>query len=78
LKPEFKVNTTRLKIQILNLSQGFLEDDTVWPDAGFFDLKIHASIAADAFCRLHNDKYTKFRPCQNCGFRAYIEKIQLL
>jgi hypothetical protein len=25
-----------------------------------FDLKIHASIAANAFCGLHNDKYTLF------------------
>jgi len=35
------------------------------------DQKIHASIAANAFCGLHNDEYTKFQPCENCGtYRA--------
>jgi len=34
----------------------------VWPDMGFFDWKIRASIADDAFSRLHNHKYTKFHP----------------
>jgi hypothetical protein len=38
-------------------------------------LKFRASIAAGAFCRLHNDKYTKFQPIENCGFRACIESL---
>jgi len=42
------------------ISQGLLDGDTVSSDVQVFDLKISASIAADAFCRLHNDKYTKF------------------
>ncbi len=33
-------------------------------------MKIRASIVADAFCALHNDKYTKFQPCNNFVFRA--------
>jgi hypothetical protein len=45
---------------------------------GFFDLKIRASIMAKAFCGLHNDKYTKFQPCENCGLRAYIANSQIL
>jgi hypothetical protein len=32
-------------------------------------LKIPASIVADDFCGLHNDKYKKFQPCNNCVFR---------
>jgi len=32
-------------------------------DTGVLILKIHASIAANAFCRLHNDKYINFQPC---------------
>jgi hypothetical protein len=40
-----------------------------------FDLKIPALIVANAFCRLHNDKYTKNLPIENCGFRdAYPQK----
>ena len=35
-----------------------------------FDLKIRASIVADAFCGLHNDKYIKFQPYNNCRLRA--------
>jgi hypothetical protein len=48
----------------------FLEGDTVWPDMCFFYSKIRASIAAAAFDRLHNHKYTKFQPCENCELRA--------
>ena len=40
----------------------FLEGDTVWPDIGFFDLKIRASILVDAVGRLHNQKFTKLQP----------------
>jgi hypothetical protein len=32
-------------------------------------LKINAATAAGAFCRLHNDKYTKIQPGENCGLR---------
>jgi hypothetical protein len=44
----------------LCISQGFLQDDTVRSDVGFFDLKNGASIVAIAFYGLHNDKYTLF------------------
>jgi len=54
----------------------FLEGDTVWPDMCFFYSKIRASIAAGAFDRLHNHKYTKFQLCENCGLRAYIESLR--
>ena len=27
-------------------------------------------------CGLHNDKYTKYSPSENCGFRAYIESLK--
>ena len=43
-----------------------------------FNMKIHASFAADAFCRLHNDKYTKYSPHKNCVFRAYIANSHFL
>jgi hypothetical protein len=36
----------------------------------YFALKINAAIAADAFYRLHNDKYTKNSPRKNCVNRA--------
>ena len=26
-------------------------------------------------CGLHNDKYTKYSPSENCGFRACIESL---
>ena len=42
------------------ISQGFLRADTVRPDGGVFDLKNCASIVANAFYGLHNDKYTLF------------------
>jgi len=29
-------------------------------DCRYFDLKIRASIVADAFCELHSDNYTKY------------------
>ena len=45
------------------ISQGLLDGDTISSDVQVFDLKISTSIAADAFCRLHNDKYTKIQPC---------------
>ena len=45
---------------IKRISQGFSEDDAVWVRERYFALKIYASIAANAFCRLHNDKYEKF------------------
>ena len=51
----------------------FLEGDTVWPDIGFFDLKIRASILVDAVGRLHNQKFTKLQPWENCGLRAKCE-----
>jgi hypothetical protein len=51
-------------------SQGLLDGDTVSSNVQVFALKIYASFAADAFCRLHNDKYIKFQPIGNCGFRA--------
>jgi hypothetical protein len=35
-----------------------------------FGLKIHASMAADVFFRLHNDKYTKYLPHRNCSVPA--------
>ena len=49
------------------ISQGLLDGDTISSDVQVFDLKISTSIAADAFCRLHNDKYTIFHPHENCG-----------
>jgi hypothetical protein len=52
------------------ISQGFLKGDTVSSDMGLFDLKIPALIAANAFCRLHNDKYTKYPHQKNCVLRA--------
>jgi len=36
----------------------------------YFEFKIYASIVTNAFCGLHNDKYTKFQPCENCELRA--------
>jgi hypothetical protein len=47
-------------------SQGFLQDDTVSSDMEVFNLKIRASMVANAFCGLHNDKYTKYSPHKNC------------
>jgi hypothetical protein len=47
----------------------FLEGDTVSSDMEIFDLKIYTSIAADDFCGLHNDKYTKFFPHKKCRYR---------
>ena len=44
---------------------------------GPFDLKIHASIVAIAFCGLHNHKYTNYSPYKNCVFRAYIESLKM-
>ena len=41
------------------ISQGLLDGDTVSSDVQVFDLKVYDSIAADAFCKLHNDQYTK-------------------
>ncbi len=38
-------------------------DDKLWSDT---ELKIPASIVANAFCGLHNDKYTKYSPHKNC------------
>jgi hypothetical protein len=38
----------------------------------FLSLKIHADITTNEFCRLHNDKYTKYLPPENCRFRAFI------
>jgi hypothetical protein len=52
------------------ISQGFLDGDTVSSDVQVFDLKVYDSIAADAFCGLHNDKYTKLSPHKNCVIRA--------
>jgi hypothetical protein len=37
---------------------------------GYYNLKIPPSIMDSALCGLHNDKYTKFQPCNNCVFRA--------
>jgi len=31
----------------------------------YFEFKIYASIVTDAFCGLHNDKYTKYSPHKN-------------
>lgn len=59
-------------------SQGFLDGDTVSSHEQVFDLKIYASIAADAFYRLHNDKYIKFQPIGNCGFlRLKLERPKI-
>jgi hypothetical protein len=55
--------------------RSFLKDDIVWAQCSYFDLKIHASIVAIAFCGLHNDKYTIFQPCQNCLFRVEIKVL---
>jgi len=57
------------------ISQGLLDGGTVTSFVQVFGLKIYASIAADVFCRLHNDKYTKFQPCENCGLRACIDSL---
>jgi hypothetical protein len=38
-------------------------------------LKIQASIAANAFFGLRNDKYIKFQPHNNCVFGACIESL---
>jgi hypothetical protein len=35
-------------------------------------LKINAAIAADAFYRLHNDKYTKLSPCEKFRVDALV------
>jgi hypothetical protein len=58
------------------MTQGFFKGDTVWSDIGFFDLKIYASIVANAFCGLHNDKYTKYSPHKNGVIRACIELLR--
>jgi hypothetical protein len=47
----------------------------VWSDIGFFDLKIYASIVANAFCELHNDKYTKYSLHKNCVTACLIRKF---
>lgn len=52
------------------ISQGLLDGGTVTSFVQVFGLKIYASIAADVFFRLHNDKYTNFEP--KCGFRSLI------
>ena len=36
----------------------------------FLSLKIHADITTNAFCRLHNDKYTKYLLPENFRYRA--------
>jgi len=42
------------------IPKGFSEDGAVWVRNRNFALKIHALFEADAFCGLHNDKYTKY------------------
>jgi hypothetical protein len=52
-------------LQFKRISQEFSENDAVWGRYKYFVLKFSASVAAGAFCRLHNDKYTKFQPIEN-------------
>ena len=40
----------------------------------YFEFKIYASIVTNAFCGLHNDKYTKYSPHKNCVIRALMLK----
>jgi len=47
----------------------------VWARYKYFDLKIPASIVANAFCGLHNDQYKKFQPCNHCDFRACLHNL---
>ena len=54
--------------------RSFLKNGIAWGQYSYFDLKIHASIVAIAFCGLHNHKYTKFQPCNNCVFRLLMIK----
>jgi hypothetical protein len=37
-----------------------------------FDWKICASIVADAFCVLHNDKYAKYTPYKNFALGEFL------
>jgi len=37
----------------------------------FLSLKIHADITTNEFCKLHNDKYTKYLPPENCRFLSH-------
>jgi len=39
----------------------------------FTDIKLMSQDFPD--CGLHNDKYTKFKPCENCELRACIESL---
>ena len=62
-------NTVKNK-DFIWISRGILEDDIVWGQCGYFDLNINTSIVANAFCELHNDKYTKYSPHKNFVIRA--------
>ena len=44
----------------------------------YFEFKIYASIVTNAFCGLHNDKYTKIFPHKKFRFRALIESLKVL
>jgi len=50
------------------MSQGFLEDAVFCTQYRYLDLKIGASIVADVFCGLRNDKYIKYHSYKK-GFR---------
>jgi hypothetical protein len=43
-----------------------------------FDSKIQASIVTYAICGLHNYKYAKYSPQQNCVIRACIKHLEFL
>jgi hypothetical protein len=43
-----------------------------------FDSKIQASIVTYAICGLHNYKYAKYSPQQNCVIRALVKFLEKL
>ena len=37
--------------------------------------KVCAANLTNAVCGLHNGKYTKYQPCENCELRASIQNL---